>query len=103
MGTEKTTRYRDAKRRVEQRRALRIFLGHLTAYIIANSFFGVWNTLTYTITDNPTIWFPLPLLFWGIGVIIHFWVSVALFDRWWELDEEAIRSRLAKGTGEKPA
>lgn len=102
MANDEAQRYMETRKRVEQRRALQVFLAHLTIYIIANSFLGVWNTLTYQVKDNPTIWFPIPLLFWGVGVVVHFWVSVVLFERWWERDEKAVRRRLDAAAGEGP-
>ena len=99
MVTEETRRYTENRKIVERTRAIRTFLAHLTAYIIGNAFLGVWNALTYYVSDNSAIWFPLPLLFWGLGVIIHYWQSVVLFDRWWERDEEEIAKRTTVDAG----
>ena len=86
--------YIEARKTVEKHRAKRIFLSHLVAFILGNTFLGFWNGLTYFVKGNETLWFFLPLLFWGVGVIIHYVQSVALFDEWWELDERMIRERL---------
>ena len=92
---EKTIQsYREARKAIEKGRALRIFFGHLGAYLLGNMFLGGWNALTYFVKDSPTLWFYLPLLFWGIGLIIHYLHAVALFDEWWALDERTIRERL---------
>ena len=86
--------YRETRKSIEKARAVRIFLSHLAAYILGNIFLGSWNVLTYFLKDSPTLWFFLPLLFWGVGLIIHYVHSVALFDEWWDLDERTIgRSR----------
>ena len=82
--------YREVRKSIEKARAVRIFLSHLAAYILGNIFLGSWNILTYFIKDSPTLWFFLPLLFWGVGLIIHYVHSVALFDEWWDLDERTI-------------
>ena len=50
--------------------------------------------MTYVVKDDDALWFFLPLLFWGVGVIIHYLNSVALFDEWWEADERNINSRM---------
>ena len=73
---------------------MRIFLSHMVAYVIGNSFLAVWNGLTFYVKDDDTLWFYLPLLFWGIGVIIHYLQGVALFENWWERDESLIDERL---------
>ena len=58
-----------------------------------NVFLGFWNALTYFVKDSDTLWFYIPLLFWGVGVLIHYVQGVALFDEWWELDERTIDIR----------
>ena len=85
--------YREARKSIKKARAVRIFLVHLAAYILGNIFLGSWNILTYFIKDSPTLWFFLPLLFWGVGLIIHYVHSVALFDEWWDSDERQIFER----------
>ena len=49
--------------------------------------------MTYVVKDDDALWFFLPLLFWGVGLIIHYLNSVALFDEWWKLNERNINSR----------
>ena len=91
---EEVIRYRETRKAIEKARALRIFVSHLVAYIIGNVFLGVWNGLTYYVKEDDTLWFYLPLLFWGNGLIIHYLQSVALFDNWWDRDERLIDERL---------
>jgi len=79
--------YQAARKTVEKNRAVRTFFVHLAAYIIGNIFFGIWNVLTYVMKDHELLWFPLPLIFWGVVLLIHYAHSVALFDDWWERDE----------------
>ena len=85
--------YKEVRRSLEKRRAQLIFIAHLGAYVIGNIFLGGWNILTYFVKDSETLWFFIPLLFWGVGVIIHYLQSVALFDEWWDVDERTIESR----------
>ena len=87
-------RYKQTRKAIEKARAVRIFVSHLAAYVIGNIFLGVWNGLTYYVKEDDTLWFYLPLLFWGIGLIIHYLQSIALFDNWWERDEGLIGERL---------
>jgi hypothetical protein len=92
---EAVASYAEQRKAVEKARAVRIFLSHLAAYVVGNIFLGSWNSLTYYIKEDHTLWFYIPLLFWGIGVIVHYLQGVALFDEWWEMDDRAIGERLA--------
>ena len=86
--------YRAARKTIEKRRALLFFYAHLGAFIVSNLFLSGWNALTYFVKESSTLWFFLPLLFWGVGVIVHYLHAVALFEEWWELDERVISERL---------
>ena len=85
--------YREARKSVEKSRAVRIFLVHLAVFVLGNIFLAFWNSLTYYVKDNELLWFPIPFIFWGIGVLIHYTVSVVLFEEWWERDESQIEAR----------
>ena len=78
---------------MEKARVVRLFLAHLAIFVIGNIFLGIWNSLTYYVKGNELLWFPIPIVFWGVGLLIHYTVSVVLFDEWWERDESAIQSR----------
>ena len=93
-GEAALARYREARMRLERTRAQRIFLGHLAFFVAGTAFFGFWNMLTFFVKEDDTLWFYMPLLFWGVGVIIHYLQGVALFDNWWDLDEKLIKERL---------
>ena len=86
-------RYRQAGKSVRKARSIVVFLAHLGAFIFGNLFLGGWNVLTYYVGKSETLWFYLPLVFWGTAVIIHYIVGVALFDDWWEKDERNISRR----------
>lgn len=88
--------YRNLRKHVEKERAWRGFLVHLAAYILGNVALVLWNVGVYYLRDDKAWWFYLPLLFWGIGVIVHFLMAVALFDNWWDRDERIIGERLSK-------
>ena len=96
MESDELTRYAEIRKSVVRRRSMQTFVAHLGMYLVGNAFFGGWNALTYYVTETGFIWFPLPLLFWGIGVLIHYWNSIILFDRWWERDEENIKIMLGE-------
>ena len=54
---------------------------------MGNIFLGAWNIWTYQNRGDEFLWFYFPLIFWGVGVIIHYVQSVVLFDDWWDQDE----------------
>ncbi|MBM3948647.1 MAG: 2TM domain-containing protein [SAR202 cluster bacterium] len=98
-----TEEYQGVRKEVAKRRAYRIFYSHMAAYIIGNVFLGVWNILTYFIKDDTTLWFFVPLIFWGIGLLIHYIQGVALFNDWWDNDARETRERLTEMHGAKKA
>ena len=67
----------------------------MAAYVIGNTFLGIWNVLTIYIKDDDTLWFYLPLIFWGVGLMIHYLQAIALFDNWWDRDEREIEGRIS--------
>ena len=87
--------YLEARKSIEKKRSRSTFLVHLTAFLLGNIFFIGWNALTYYVRGDDTLWFYMPLLFWGVGVIVHYIHGVALFDDWWENDETRILRELA--------
>ena len=89
-----TGKYQEARKAVEKQRAVRVLVAHLVAYILGNVVIGLWNAGTYYLRDNDTVWFYLPPIFWGVGVMIHYLMGVALFDNWWDRDERLIEERL---------
>jgi len=87
--------YRSTRKDIEKARAVQVFLSHLAAYIVGNVFLGGWNALTYYVREDDTLWFYIPLVFWGVGVIIHYLQAIALFDNWWDSDEYKILEHLS--------
>ena len=85
--------YSQTRKMIERKRARLVFFTHLGAYVLGNIALGAWNAYNYFVNDSPELWFFLPLLFWGVGVIIHFLNGVALFEEWWDYDERTIQQR----------
>ena len=94
MADDGVTRYRVIRKTVAKARAVRIFFYHLAAYVLGNIFLGAWNIFTYQNLEDQTLWFFSPLIFWGVGVIIHYVQGVALFEDWWEKDEQITDERM---------
>ena len=95
MATSELDKYKDVRKTVVKKRVSRIFKFHLLAYILGMITIGLWNAGTFYLRDNDTLWFYLPLLFWGLGVMIHYVLAVSLFDEWWERDEKVIGDQLS--------
>jgi hypothetical protein len=57
------------------------------------------NVLTYFIKDDTTLWFFVPLIFWGVGLLIHYIQGVALFNDWWDSDARETRDLLTERRG----
>ena len=87
---QEITKYVTAKKEVVRKRCLRVFLFHLLAYVLANLFLGGWNALTYYVKGDKTLWFFLPLIFWGVALLIHYVNGVVLIEQWWKNDERYI-------------
>ena len=86
--------YREARKAVMRERATNIFAFHVAAYIASLALLGGLNMLTISLTGFEVAWFFIPLIFWGIGLIIHYVIGVALHDDWWDRDESVTRERL---------
>ena len=84
---EETARYKVIRKTVARDRTVKIFFYHLFAYVLGNIFLGAWNIWTFQNRGDEFLWFYFPLIFWGVGVIIHYLQSVALFEEWWDRDE----------------
>jgi len=82
--------YKKAFREVKKEEEKRGFLVHLTIYIIVNTALAIINL----IYSRETIWFIFPLVFWGLGLTIHY-LGVRWSDK--ELERlEAIAEQRAR-------
>lgn len=81
------------------------FLKHLSVYIAVGIFFIVLNIATFR--EGNEWWFFFPMIPWGLGLLIHYFVAFGLpgtrgLVEKWELEETAremkrIREAEAKG------
>ena len=94
MASWDIAKYREARKAVERKRTYQVFIWHLVAYVLGNLAMGLWNVGTFYLRDNDTVWFYLPLLFWGVGLMVHYVLAVALFDNWWDRDERLVDQQL---------
>ena len=61
-------------------------MGHLSAYIIVNTLLITINLINNTLA----YWFIFPLIFWGIGVTIHYTYCVRQLDARLKTEEAKI-------------
>jgi len=94
------SRYVTTRRTVERNRSVQIFRFHLLAYVLGNAFLGGWNALAYYIRGDQVLWFFMPLIFWGVAVLIHYVHAIVLFDNWWK-QAQATQEALEERTKEK--
>ena len=92
--------YVEARKRVEKARAVRIFRYHALAFVLGNGFLVGWNILAHLARGDQVAWFFIPIVFWGVALLIHYVHSVALFEEWWnhtqgvmEASEEHLREQ----------
>ncbi len=57
--------YEEARKRVKKKKG---FYGHLSAFIAVGLFFFIMNMST----SPNELWFPFPMMGWGIGLVIHY-------------------------------
>lgn len=60
--------YKAAKKRMLLKKG---FYKHLSTYIAVGIFFIGLNGFTY-FNEEPEIWFHIPMMGWGIGIMIHY-------------------------------
>lgn len=80
--------YKEAKKRMLAKKG---FYKHLGAYIAVGIFFMGLNLASY-LNGEGDIWFQIPMLGWGIGLLIHYFSTFGLpgtniLTKEWE-DEE---------------
>ena len=78
---------KQAKKRVEAKKGFYI---HFGVYIVVGLFFLIMNLLTYS--ESEGLWFYFPMLAWGIGLAIHYFVVFGLpgtniLSKEWEANE----------------
>jgi hypothetical protein len=82
--------YKEARRLVEKRNARQNWFRHLLVYIIVNA---AAVPINLTVADAYT-WYYFPLIFWGIGLLIHLINGVLRFDSSFSKQERQIQNML---------
>jgi hypothetical protein len=88
-------RYKEAYRDIIIRRERKAFTIHTTAYAIGNSILIAINLLLVP----QFLWFMFPLVGWGAGLAIHFYLGVHMTPRRIERDESKAENMVREGLG----
>ena len=76
-----TDEYMRAERDVTLREWRRGWRVHALVYVVVNTGLAALNVALVTATDASFIWFPFPLVGWGIGLTLHYLHGVRRADR----------------------
>ena len=95
----------EAEKRIKKRvKAKKAFLTHLSVYISVGIFFLLIDLVTRSGGDD--LWFFFPMIPWGMGLMIHYFISFGLpgseelISRW-ELEEAARELKQTKSNTPK--
>lgn len=81
MATSITLRdYEEAERQLTRKEERQGFRIHAAIYLLVNLLlFGI-NMAVITRTGEDFVWFVFPLVFWGIGLAMHYYFGVRAFE-----------------------
>jgi hypothetical protein len=71
---------------------------HAAVYAVVNTGLTVLNVLLVVAGDAGFLWFPFPLVGWGIGLAMHYLHGV----RWAEREVRARQARIEERAGRRP-
>lgn len=84
--------YQRAERELTLREWRRGWKIHATIYVVVMTALTVLNVVLVLTTDADFIWFPFPLVGWGIGLAMHYLHG----SRWAEREIGARQARVAE-------
>jgi hypothetical protein len=84
--------YQAADRAVAVEESMRGFAAHATTYVLA---VAVMVTANLAFTSS-LIWFPIPLLFWGVGLFMHYLFGVRRIGQEITTRQASVKRRIAQ-------
>lgn len=87
--------YQQAEREYTVREQRRGFTAHATVYAVVMSVMIVINVVLIATTDADFLWFPFPLVGWGLGLLNHYLWGVRWVDRGIRTRQATITRRAA--------
>jgi hypothetical protein len=73
--------YKSIEREVAVREGRKGFFVHATVYTLVMAGLIILNLVLLAQTDDSFLWFPFPLIGWGIGLSMHYVHGVRWADR----------------------
>src|SRR5688572_17834596 len=73
--------YKSVEREVAVREGRKGFIVHATVYTVVMVGLIILNLVLLAQTDDSFLWFPFPLIGWGIGLAMHYVHGVRWADR----------------------
>ena len=73
--------YKSIEREVAVREGRKGFIIHATVYTVVMTGLIILNLVLLAQTDDSFLWFPFPLIGWGIGLTMHYLHGVRWADR----------------------
>lgn len=73
--------YKSIEREVAVREGRKGFIVHATVYTVVMAGLIILNLVLLAQTDDNFLWFPFPLIGWGIGLSMHYVHGVRWADR----------------------
>jgi hypothetical protein len=73
--------YKSVEREVAVREGRKGFFVHATVYTLVMAGLIILNLVLFAQTDDNFLWFPFPLIGWGIGLSMHYMHGVRWADR----------------------
>ena len=92
-------RYKEAYRDMMIRREKKAFIIHAIAYAIGNAILIAFNLLFFP----QFLWFVFPLVGWGAGIAIHFYLGISTAPRRIRRDEVRAENKARRSLGTSPA
>lgn len=84
--------YEHAERAMAVREGRRGFVVHATVYALVMTGLTILNLVLIGQTDDGFVWFPFPLVGWGIGLTMHYLHGV----RWADRETRARQARIER-------
>jgi hypothetical protein len=73
--------YKSVERAVAVREGRKGFFVHATVYTLVMAGLIILNLVLFAQTDDNFLWFPFPLIGWGVGLSMHYLHGVRWADR----------------------
>jgi hypothetical protein len=73
--------YKSVEREVAVREGRKGFFVHATVYTLVMAGLIILNLVLFAQTDDNFLWFPFPLIGWGVGLSMHYLHGVRWADR----------------------